>query len=87
MIPYDGPQDEIEQMQRSGAVMVVRERAVERACEVAAGPVYGVDLRTLAAARTPAGEKYALFLLRLHALLEWVLAGGGETLDGLENLA
>ncbi len=83
-IPYDGPQDEIEQMKRSGAAVLFNERARQRAREVGAEPVYDLALHD-AATTVAEGETPTLHLLRLRSLLDHMLAGGGSELDRIEQ--
>jgi aspartate aminotransferase-like enzyme len=83
-IPYDGPQDEIEQMKSSGAAVLFNERARQRAATVQAGPVYDLLLDG-SAALIPEGDKHTVHLLRLNTLLRHMLADGGSALDRVEE--
>lgn len=85
-LPYIGPQDEIEQMKSSGAVVLFNQRALDRAAEVNAEPVYGFDPRRIAEEKLPEGELYTLHLLKLWSLLDLALEGEGAGLRHIEAM-
>jgi aspartate aminotransferase-like enzyme len=84
-IPYDGPQDELEQMKSSGSALLFNNRALQRAREIQAEPIYDLKPGRSFSDRIPAGEKHTTHLLRLNTLLRHSLSNGGTQLERIDE--
>jgi len=85
-LPYDGPQDEIEQMKSSGSMILFNRRALDRATEVDGEPLYGFSAPRIAREKLPEGELYTLHLLKLAALLDQALDDDDAALERIDAL-